>query len=121
MSYCRFSSDDFRCDAYVYESVDGYVAHVASTRIVFADPVPPVIPRLRRASNQEIRAWIKRQQAVLRIIERSERVPIGLPHDGATFVDGSPGECADRLEELKALGYNVPDYAIAALREEAAE
>jgi hypothetical protein len=46
--------------------------------------------------------------------------PIGLPHDGESFLDGSPSDCADRLEGLRALGYTVPQYAIDELREEAA-
>ena len=36
MSYCRWSSDDFQCDVYVYESVaGGFVTHVAANRVVF--------------------------------------------------------------------------------------
>ena len=34
---------------------------------------------------------------------------------------GSPGECADKLEELRAEGKDVPQYAIDALRAEQAE
>lgn len=30
MSYCRWSTDDFTCDLYCYESSEGYVTHVAS-------------------------------------------------------------------------------------------
>lgn len=45
---------------------------------------------------------------------------ITLPHAGESFVDDSPGECADRLETLAALGYYVPQYAIDALRDEQA-
>ena len=44
---------------------------------------------------------------------------IGLPEDGETFNDATAGDCADRLEYLRALGYQVPQYAIDALREEA--
>jgi hypothetical protein len=40
---------------------------------------------------------------------------------GGDFRCGSPGECADRLEELRAEGRSVPQYAIDALRAEQAE
>ena len=33
MSYCRFSSDDYGCDAYVYEDVSGgFTIHLAGRR-----------------------------------------------------------------------------------------
>lgn len=47
--------------------------------------------------------------------------PIGLPHDGDQFNHDTPGECADWLLELRALGYFVPQYAIDALQAEAAQ
>jgi hypothetical protein len=34
MSYCRWSSMDFTCDIYAYESDGGFVVHVASGRFV---------------------------------------------------------------------------------------
>jgi hypothetical protein len=45
---------------------------------------------------------------------------IGLPHDGAAFHDETAGECADRLRDLRAMGYHVPQHAIDALTEEVA-
>jgi hypothetical protein len=46
--------------------------------------------------------------------------------DGDSFLDDSPLSCAERLQSLKAKGYQVPQSAIDALRadallEEAAE
>lgn len=43
------------------------------------------------------------------------------PEAGDSFNDGTPGECADRLESLRAKGFNVPQHAIDALREEQRE
>jgi hypothetical protein len=54
-------------------------------------------------------------------VEKAERKPIGLPHDGETFDDPTASDAADRLQMLKDSGYNVPQYAIDALREEAGE
>jgi alkanesulfonate monooxygenase SsuD/methylene tetrahydromethanopterin reductase-like flavin-dependent oxidoreductase (luciferase family) len=52
------------------------------------------------------------------MINAASLVSIGLPHDGESFLDGTPAQCADRLERLRAMGYNVPEYAINTLREE---
>lgn len=113
MSYCRFSSDDFQCDVYVYEDcAGGWTTHVASSRIIFNDPLPP------RVSIDNPVAFLIRYTEVSDLVERATRIPIGLPYDGETFSDETPGECAETLEMLKDAGYNVPQYAIIALKEE---
>ena len=39
-------------------------------------------------------------------------------HAGETYSSDTPGDCADLLEEIRASGLNVPQYAIDSLREE---
>ena len=117
MSYCRWSSDDYQCDLYVYESSDGFVIHVASNRPVYDEPLPPPAP----APNVDFDAWYARQQKVSEMVERARREPIGLPHDGETFVLDEPGEAADKLVEIKTAGYRFPDRVIDYLREDQAE
>lgn len=120
MSYCRWSSDDFACDVYVYESASGWEIHVAAKRMVPAEPMPPnggeddAIPF-------NVNAYIARHNEVVRIARISEHAPIGLLLDGESYREHSPGDAADRLEEIRAAGYNVPQYAIDELREEEAE
>ena len=114
MSYCRFSSDDFVCDVYVYEHCHGFWAiHVACNRVVPCEPMP-----LSLTDENDVNAWCNRIKEVSRIVDASEREPIGLPEDGETFEEPSPGACADRLDSLKAMGYVVPQRAIDALRDE---
>lgn len=118
MAYCRWSSDDFQCDAYTYADVaGGYTTHVANMRRVFTEPLPPPV----EWNPDDVEPWFKRHFAVMDMVERSDLVPIDGPHDGETFRDPTPGACADRLIALRAAGYNVPQYAIDALREEARE
>ena len=118
MSYCRFSTDDFACDVYVYEDCGGgFTTHVAGNRVVPVEPLPAKVP----FDKDHFAEWIARDRAVMAILERSPRTAIGLPHDGGSFNDPDAGACADRLESLKALGYNVPQFAIDALRQEATE
>lgn len=111
MSYCRWSSNDFQCDLYIYEATDGYVTHVATGRRTFTVELPPPASIL-----DGYEAWMERQMIMHELIESAEVRPIGLPLDGEDFTDATAGECADRAEELRALGYLVPQYAIDNLR-----
>jgi hypothetical protein len=143
MSYCRWSSDNFMCDVYVYEDVcGGWTTHVAGNRTIIA-PVPEFpwrwLPRLGAEWDHKARrmrypsrwhaalahciytfaTWANRPHHwSLRWLPRRA---IGLPHDGDSFNDPSPGDCADRLESLRDMGYRVPVRAILALRSEQAD
>lgn len=144
MSYCRWSSMNWRCDVYVYEDVSGgWTTHVAGRRRII-QPIPDIplgwLPRFGATWSKETRKvvypskWHKRaahmmfslsalwhkylHQPTMDLIPLR---PIGLPHDGDSFNDGEPGECANRLESLRAMGYIVPQHAIDALREEQIE
>ena len=146
MSYCRWSSMNWKCDVYVYADVSGgYTTHVAGNRRALP-PMPDIIGErfsmwLHRWSGCE---WDKdkhkfvypiRYRAMLyglwlqfvsfwhnRIHMGSLHLipsrPIGLPHDGETFNDETPTECAATLERLRAIGYVVPQDAIDSLRAE---
>lgn len=115
MSYCRFSSDDFKCDVYVYESCHGYFAiHVAGRRVEYREPLPPPAP------DNDVAAWLHRFEIVQEIFQRSPMIEIDLPHAGGSFECADAAACADKLVELKNLGYVVPDYVIEELRHESA-
>jgi hypothetical protein len=119
VSYCRFSSDDFRSDVYVYaDSGGGWTTNVAGNRLVFDQPLPPEVELPTNSDGERFAAWAERHRIVRSMIDRAERVYIGLPYDGECFNDPSPGACADRLEMLQRAGYTVPQYAIDALRDE---
>ena len=149
MSYCRFSSMNWRCEVYVYADISGdWTTHVAGRRRLLP-PVPDITfgrmsMRLHRWSgvtwDPEKRTIVyphRWRSAIYKLWSRfttfwHNRVhmgslhmiplrPIGLPHDGETFNDSTPAECADRLEQLRSIGYIVPQYAIDALRSEIIE
>lgn len=137
---------NWRCDVYVYEDVyGGWTTHVAGRRRIFP-PVPDILCsdfslRLHHWSGYEwdretrkgvypswwrgavYGAWSRFvafwhrwiHMGTLRLIPLR---PIGLPYDGESFNDPTPGECADRLEQLRAIGYIVPQSAIDRLRAE---
>lgn len=118
MSYCRWSSDDYQCDVYCYEDVSGgFTTMVANNRPVLNIELLPVVP----CDDAHKEAWIARYNAVNAWVDGAERRKIGLPHDGENFHDPDAESAANRLQMLKDMGYNVPQYAIDALRAETAD
>jgi hypothetical protein len=110
---------DYQCDVYCYNHVDGYIAvQVAKRRHDLnsnpAGPMPPQVDRKEVGT----KAWIERQQKFQEFIGGCDLVEIGLKYDGQDFQFGEYGQAADFLEELREVGYNVPDYAIRILRED---
>lgn len=122
MSYCRWSTDDYQCDVYCYEDVGGFFAiHVAGNRLTPpAETRPPDIGAWWERGAEGHAQFMDREDAIEAWLATGERKPIGLPHDGEMFEEPDESACADRLEYLRGLGYNVPQFAIDALREEAA-
>ena len=117
VGYCRFSSDDFQCDVYVYHDVGGWwQTWVAASRAVFKEPMPG---RVDTDDPDWGDHYFGRHQEVMAIRDDADRVDIGGPYDGRSFQDPTPGDCAERLVMLREAGYNVPQYAIDELREEA--
>jgi hypothetical protein len=112
MSYCRWSSDCYQSDVYVYESNEGFMIHVASRKYVSDIKRPsypgPGIENLSKYLAIDCPKWLK----------SSHLEPIGLPLDGKSFCLETAAEAAAKLEELRAMGYIVPQYAIDCLRQE---
>ena len=109
MSYCRWSE----CDVYVYEDVNGgWTTHVAARRNSAGKgpQLDSTTAETLMKSYQAFQDWSK---------ANDEYVDIDLPSAGMSFNDPSPDDCADRLEALRAEGFDVPQYAIDALREDA--
>ena len=99
MSYCRWSSDDFKCDLYCYKDVSGgYKTHVADRRIV-GD-----IPHAQ-----------EKQDAFL---ETAKMRRIKLPYHGQSFNDPDLKSFLKRLLDLRQIGYNFPDDVLNRVKEE---
>jgi hypothetical protein len=125
MSVCRWSSDDFQCDVYVWADVyGGYCTEVASNHVEWlVELPPPVHVPVGAADSEERHAWatahIERWTAVGKLLDDESthrRVAIPEPEGGRSYQHDTAGECADNLERLRALGINVPQSAIDALR-----
>lgn len=116
MSYCRWSSDDWKCDLYCYEYVHGgYLTHVADRRLI---SILPTSPKIEDGNFDEF-FRIHREQ--MKILETAEYEDIDLPYAGETFNDPNLPSFLDRVTSLKELGYHVPDYVIEMIQEEIKE
>lgn len=115
MSYCRWSSDDFKCDLYCYESDRGYTTHVAGNRVV--GDVPHLDWTILTADSgaQEFADQYKKQMDWL---ETAKREPIGLPHAGESFYDPDLESFLATVTMLRDEGYHVPTHVLDTIREE---
>ena len=120
MSYCRWSTDSFQCDLYCYEDASGgWTTHVAGNRVV-GDP-PREDWSLLGQGEEGGKAFFKQHEALMDWLDTAERKPIGLPHDGESFNDGTLEAFRERLVMLRAAGYRFPDHVFESVDEEIAE
>jgi hypothetical protein len=144
VSYCRWSSDFGECDVYVYADVrGGWTTHVAGRRLKHRvpDEIRAIAADDPVAAHMAETAWReslpcdeipcttvdpvtrKAKPGIYRTPKDSEYLNLReiSPLAGQSFNDLTPGDCADRLELLRAAGFNVPQHAIDELREEQEE
>ena len=112
MSYCRFSSDNWKSDVYVYEGSNGFNIHVAGMR--YTTEIPKVLP-YSEVSHDE---WFASYQKQMEVIQKAESKKIGGIYDGEAFVFDDAQSTIDKLQDIKEHGYNVPQFAIDSLQEE---
>ena len=114
MSYCRWSSDDFKSDVYCYADCGGgYTTHVAANKVI--GDIPSV------DFDADPDAFIAQHRAQMKFLESCAREEIKLPHAGETFNDSTLEEFRARLVTLKDLGYYVPPYVFVEIDAEIAE
>lgn len=110
MSYCRFSSDNFRSDVYVYYSDLGYTCHVASRKISNIDECPEISIALSLEDNQK---FIERYRLRQEWMENyATRIPIEHELAGTTFTTDTSDEMVEELIYLREQGFHVPQNAI---------
>lgn len=115
MSYCRFSSNDFDCDLYVYADVGGGITtHVAGIRFE-SDTERPRLPDLR---SDTIPEYLLRNKELTEWIKNARRVKIELPYAGTSFYNQHKELALENLRTLKELGYHMPDWLITAIEED---
>lgn len=112
MAYCRWSSDNWKSDVYVYESNRGIEIYVAGMR--YAGEAPEGDYYVDGKYNAE------HYKAVHDWLASAERVEIGGPSDGKCYVCERE-DALTVLDRLRTEGYHVPQYAIDEIRKELEE
>jgi hypothetical protein len=119
MSYCRFSTDNYRCDLYIYDDcAGGITTHVAGSRYVADTPIPEIPDGWHKLPPAEMQALWDMQGEWLKTARLE---PINLPHAGASFYNLDADQTVERVKELRRLGYSFPDFVLTALEDEARE
>jgi len=104
MSYCRFSSDDFKSDFYIFESEKKWEVVVASSRV--DDSFYSLQPE-NVAETKEY--WAKGESPPWIILLEG-------PFAGTAKAFDSPGEAADWAEMVAEHGFHLPSKAVERLR-----
>lgn len=119
MSYCRWSSDNWKCDLYCYEDVNGgYTTHVAGRRRVGDVPDDRMLDMVDGLISAE--EWSELHREQMKVLDSLPFEDINLPHAGDSFNDPTLEAFKARIMMLRGLGYHVPDYVLADVEAEIA-
>jgi len=123
MSYCRWSSMDWECDLYIYDSVGDFVSiNVAMRRRKFDD----TWPRMPKDATIEERVaiwsaqheWMETHEDSQDWIDLNTIAP---EFSGENYRITDPAEVADLLTRMRAAGLKFPDGIIEQFLEQAKE
>src|SRR5690348_16129614 len=103
MSYCRWSSDDYQCDVYVWaDYAGGYRTEVAGRRRVWKVALPPYVTLpIGEAHSPERSAWASahadRMVEINRLLDDEnnwEWLDLPIPEGGNSYRHATAAECA---------------------------
>lgn len=118
MSYCRFSSDNFKCDIYCYESEQGFVTHTAASRHAIELPECPTLTTLEQLGYEK---YDRLYRYFDEAFNDSAHIPINDEFAGKTFTDPDLESFRDRLIMLREHGYRFPNDVLETINKEMAE
>ena len=119
MSYCRWSSDDWMCDVYVYEAEDGFTIHVAGSKYVTEIPKVPSMPH--NGTEEQWADWFQKYNHQMEVVKNAKMEKIGGPYDGQDFIFITIQEAYNKLKDIKEHGYNVPQFVFDNMQDEITE
>ena len=115
MSFCRFSSEDFKCDFYAYESVDGYHLHVAGNR---HDRELPQSPYSRESPDLPKEEYNRASREYHEALMSAPRISIDLEGAGEHHVFGTLRELRESIAEHVQRGFRAPEWLLPSLDEQ---
>ena len=106
MALCRWSSLDYQCDLYVYQSEDGYTVHFAGRHTVWTPPESryDIHMAFGDIPNSE---WNRRIDAYWAALEEADHEPIDHPWAGESVWGLSPLEAYEICEQAMAEGFRA--------------
>ena len=113
MSYCRFSSANWKSDVYIYDGSEGITIHVASCRH------KGYIPRLPNILDTDPKVWNKAYKKHNRFLDKCQRVNIDHELAGTTTYHRTVKEAVAELRFLQYEGFFVPRFVFDEFEEEA--
>lgn len=118
MSYCRWSSDNFNCDVYAYESVYGGIeVNLANRR--YKGEIPKVDDSLLLSfttENKEL--WQAQKKAQSYYLERCGTEPLQLKEKRKDYNVDTLQELYDSFLDLIECGYRIPGYVMENIKNE---
>ena len=109
MSYCRFSSDNWKSDLYIYEGECGiYVGVKGIKRIGDIFPLDFNSPE----------ALLDSYKKQMKSLDNCTIVPINLPFAGESFWFDELESSITFVKQLKELGYHIRDGVIEDMKED---
>ena len=114
-SFCRFSSDDFRCDFSARQSEAGFELDVAALRVVWEPPASPFDQRSLSLTRDEFAKINRRYHEAL---EAAPQEAIGLEGAGESHTFSTLEELRDTVQEHLRRGFRAPDWLLPSLQEE---
>jgi len=116
MSYCRFSSDGFTSDAYVYESVmGGYAVHFAKKKRVFSEEFPEL------SIKDDAETFKEKIEAQKLALKTSKMESIENKYAGKSFNISSLKELYWLLQDAEKHGMRIPKTCLQIISEEMEE
>lgn len=117
MSYCRWSTvlhDGHESDLYIYDHGGGFISvNVAASRLAGIEKAPRVVMPVH---GEDMRVFAESYEARNRWRQEHHdelvHTPIDLPYAGETKEFTDVNECVAFLEELKKLGYRMPESVL---------
>ena len=114
MRYCRWSTvlpDNHESDLYIYDHVSGYICvNIAGARLAGIENAPRLSPR--DGVDVFVKSYMARSEWRKENKDKLVRTPIDLPYAGESRGFESAADCVKFLEELKALGYRMPESVL---------
>lgn len=124
MSYCRWSSDNFKCDLYCYADCGGgYTTHVARYRwrLWFRIYCWITDKRIDICGDKFRMPRYHYRDLIFDLPHWLIHKKIKLPEAGEAFNDTTLEKFRDRVGVLISAGFKVPDYVLPTIKSEIRE